>query len=249
MSWFFRRLFYGCSASFGIRPLSTASPPRRRLPRSGTPISACHRMSGCDTRFCLIPGDNFSTFQLLSEALPRGCLEGYRENGLAAGDLVMERARNCTLSFEWHLSDWDNDKLTVMQQRWREHCRTFGLCGGLCVMDFPQGRIHASDIVRPRRARWTVMTGWHCFSRGRRRSAASATSCRTIWQPLSRSRGANANACNGPRQAKTDWKSDRYSHSVKKRERLHRTGRSRELGAKSRAKAIVLASRAGIIAA
>ncbi len=51
----------------------------------------------------------------------------------------MDRARHSTTSFEWRLSDWDAGKLTVMQRRWREHCQTFGLNGGLCVMDFRPG--------------------------------------------------------------------------------------------------------------
>ena len=83
-----------------------------------------------------VPRDPQDAPAVIASAMPRGWLEGYRQNELQAGDMVLARARASTNSFQWQMSDWAVDKLTVIQRRWREHYLLHGITGGLCVLDF-----------------------------------------------------------------------------------------------------------------
>ena len=86
-----------------------------------------------------VPRDAGAPAQVIASAMPKGWLEGYRGNQLFADDLVVARARASTNSFEWQLPDWASDRMTPAQNPLREHCLTFGITGGLCVLDFHPG--------------------------------------------------------------------------------------------------------------
>jgi LuxR family quorum sensing-dependent transcriptional regulator len=75
----------------------------------------------------------------ISMSMPRGWEKGYVENSLVAGDMLFTRARASKQSFAWHLSDWNDEKLLPAQKRWREHNGMFGIKGGLSVLDFHPG--------------------------------------------------------------------------------------------------------------
>lgn len=87
-----------------------------------------------------IPYDGSDAVHTLTSAMPKGWQDGYSRNELWEGDLVAARIRASTNSFEWQLSDWAQDKMSPIQRRWREHCVTFGIDSGLCVLDFHPGR-------------------------------------------------------------------------------------------------------------
>src|SRR6202000_2718700 len=90
---------------------------------------AATRAVGLTHGICIVPTDNFGAFQIIASAMPKGCLEGYIDNGLLAGDLVLDRARLSVQSFQWEMKDWDVSQLTPLQRRWREHCVAHGING------------------------------------------------------------------------------------------------------------------------
>src|SRR5262249_11111262 len=80
-----------------------------------------------------------SQITIIDSAMPKGYVEGYQANDLAVGDLALARASASSNSFEWRISEWPVDKMMPDQRRWREHCRTFGITGGLYILDFRPG--------------------------------------------------------------------------------------------------------------
>ena len=76
---------------------------------------------------------------IVASSLPKGFADGYNRNELWSGDLLLGRARASGASFEWQLTDWPDSALSPAQRRWREHFLTFGILGGLCVLDFRSG--------------------------------------------------------------------------------------------------------------
>lgn len=86
-----------------------------------------------------MPADKNLPPQVIADALPPGWLDEYYARGLSAGDLLTERARRASTSFEWSIGDWDIEALSPEQQRWRDHNLHHGVLGGLIVLDFRRG--------------------------------------------------------------------------------------------------------------
>lgn len=85
------------------------------------------------------PPDPAQPTQVVAEAMPPNWMQTYVEENLAAGDLLTERARLSTTSFEWSLGDWDIAQMTPIQRRWRDHNLHHGIIGGLIILDFRRG--------------------------------------------------------------------------------------------------------------
>ena len=60
----------------------------------------------------LVPADPRESPPVIASAMPRGWLDGYQQNELQTGDMVLARARASTNSFQWEMADWAADKLT-----------------------------------------------------------------------------------------------------------------------------------------
>ena len=209
-------------------------------------LGAAHAV-GLKYGICIIPQDNFRSFEVVAEALPRGCFEGYVDNGLLAGDLILERARTSIQSFDWKLSDWDVTAMSPMQRRWREHCLLYGLLGGECIMDFRPGRpmtliicgadgpMHAHD----RKA--LIFAGHELIQRLREIIVSDA--------PIVALSRRERECLQWAAEGKTDWEIGSILSLSEKTVNVYLARAKLKLGAETKAKAIALAIKNRIIAA
>ena len=196
---------------------------------------------------CVVPQKGRASFQVIADALPNGCLEAYLGNRLYSGDLLAERARMSTASFEWKLSDWDVSAMTPVQKRWRKHCVTFGIAGGLCILDFQLGRemmlaVCGSDTPLAAHDRLALyFAGHEALQRLREITATEPAGLVLLSQ---RERQCLEWAAAG----KTDWEIAQLLSLSEKTVNVYIDRARSKFGVKSRAQAIRLASKAGKIA-
>jgi LuxR family transcriptional regulator, quorum-sensing system regulator BjaR1 len=195
----------------------------------------------------IMPRDTDNSLHIIADALPKGCLEGYSSNGLFAGDLVAERARTSTSSFEWKLADWPVARMSPLQKRWREHCVTFGLMGGLCILDFrrgedmllaicgPDGKLQSHDRLA------LFFAGREALTRIREMRNTAPLGAVPLSQ---RERECLQWAAAG----KTDWETSQILSLSEKTVNVYIDRAKTKFGVKTRAQAIILASKAGLIA-
>jgi LuxR family quorum sensing-dependent transcriptional regulator len=193
-----------------------------------------------------LPHEGDSNIRSIACVLPKGCLEGYVSNELLAGDLVADLIRSSTHSFEWQLSDWDVAKMTPIQRRWREHCMTFKILHGICVLDFrpgenlqlstygPAGKLPDHDRLA------LYFAGQEVLHRLREIGAADPAAAMALSR---RERQCLEWAAAG----KTDWEIGHILSLSEKTVNVYIDRAKGKFGVKSRAQAIVLAAKAGII--
>jgi DNA-binding CsgD family transcriptional regulator len=193
-----------------------------------------------------LPHEADTNIRSIASVLPKGCLEGYLSNELFAGDMVAELMRNTTHSFEWALSDWNVAEMTPLQRRWREHCLTFGIEHGVCVLDFrpgesmqlgtfgPAGRLLDHDRMA------LFFAGQEVLHRLREIGAADTASAAALSR---RERQCLEWAAAG----KTDWEIGHILSLSEKTVNVYIDRAKGKFGVKSRAQAIVLAAKTGAI--
>jgi LuxR family quorum sensing-dependent transcriptional regulator len=209
-------------------------------------LRATRSVGLCNGLACFVPRTAGGKFQLIANAMPEGCWESYIDNKLYAGDLVGERVRTSSYTFEWKLSDWDVAAMTPIQKQWRENLARFDLMGGLCVLDFhrdaeivlglcgPDGQLHPHD----RKA--LDFSGQEVISRLRELTDATPEAALTLSK---RERQCLEWAAAG----KTDWEIAAILSLSEKTVNVYIDRAKAKYGVKSRAQAIVQAARAGII--
>jgi DNA-binding CsgD family transcriptional regulator len=193
-----------------------------------------------------LPHEADTSVRSVASVLPKGCLEGYISNELYAGDLVAEMIRTKTHSFEWRLSDWDVTKMSPIQRRWREHCQTFGLQHGLCVLDFRPGEgmqlgtygLEGTLLDHDRLALY--FAGQEVLHRLREIGATGQAATMALSR---RERQCLEWAAAG----KTDWEIGHILSLSEKTVNVYIDRAKGKFGVKSRAQAIVLAAKAGAI--
>lgn len=183
--------------------------------------------------------------QMLAAAMPPGYLEGYRGNGLLQGDLLLERARGAGHPFDWLLTDWPADKLTAQQRRWVEHNRAFGIEGGLCLVTFRPGEMAVLTLcgqpaaLTARDRKVLFFLGHEIVNRCLQVQADPGA---PVW--LS---GRERECLRWAAAGKTDWEIGQILSLSEKTVNVYITRAKTKFGVKSRAQAILLASRAGHI--
>jgi len=211
------RIYLGMSVAFGIG----------------------HGMLDCRA---LAPG---SQARMLAATMPPGYFEGYRDNDLLQGDLLMERARGAGHPFDWLLTDWPADKLTPPQRRWVEHNRAFGIEGGLCLVTFRPGEMAVLTLcgqpaaLTARDRKVLFFLGHEIVNRCLQDPVDAGV---PVWLSA-RERECLRWAAAG----KTDWEIGQILSLSEKTVNVYITRAKTKFGVKSRAQAIVLASRAGHI--
>ncbi len=187
--------------------------------------------------------------QVISSAMPRGWLDGYQQNQLHAGDMVLAQARASTNSFQWQMSDWAADKLSVIQHRWRDHYLLHGITGGLCVLDFHPNeelmlRLCCKDGRLSTHDRLALCFVGHEVIHRIREIAPTQPSISGIWLSQ-RERQCLEWAAVG----KTDWEIGQILSLSEKTVNVYITRAKAKFGVKTRAQAIVKAARARAITA
>jgi DNA-binding CsgD family transcriptional regulator len=195
---------------------------------------------------CFVPRDPTAEFQLIANALPKGCWEGYIDNHLYHGDLLAARIRASIHTFHWRITDWDADHMTPVQKRWRDHCLMYDLSGGLCVLDFrrdaeillalcgPDGALDRADCTALDFSGQEVVR--------RLRELTDATPAATL--SLSR---RERECLEWVAAGKTDWEIAQILSLSEKTVNIYIDRAKAKFSVKSRAQAVVLASRAGLI--
>ena len=192
------------------------------------------------------PGANAAPV-IVADAMPPHWLQTYFDKGLDAGDLLTPRARSSPVSFEWRLDDWPYDRLTPIQKRWYDHNKAIGIHGGLVVKDFrrgedmvmvvcgPDGALHPHDRLALYFAGHEAML--------RLRELADTLPPRTA--PLSqRERECLQWAAAG----KTDWEIGQILSLSEKTVNVYVERAKAKFGVTTRAQAVVVAMRGGMIA-
>lgn len=183
---------------------------------------------------------------LLAGTMPPGYLETYCAEGLRQGDLLLERARHAGHSFDWRLADWPADRLTAPQRRWIDHNRAFAMEGGLCLMTFRPGEVAVLTLcgqpanLTARDRKVLYFLGHEIVNRTCQQVQARA--CAPVWLS-ERERECLRWAAAG----KTDWEIGQILSLSEKTVNVYIARAKTKFGVKSRAQAILLASRAGHI--
>jgi LuxR family quorum sensing-dependent transcriptional regulator len=197
---------------------------------------------------CFMPPNPDAEIQIISDALPDNWLQEYHSQGLAAGDLLMDRARASKTSFEWTMGDWDLSTLTPIQQRWRDHNLQRGIFGGLSILDFrrgedmlmvicgPDGQLHSHDRLA------LYFTGQEAMLRLREMAGTVPND----HAPLSR---RERECLQWAAVGKTDWEIGRILSLSEKTVNVYIERAKTKFGVSTRGQAVVLALRNGLIAA
>ncbi len=174
---------------------------------------------------------------LLSQAMPGGWEKHYAENSLAAGDMLLARARASKQSFAWQLSDW---------ARWCELNTAFGIRSGLCILDFHPGEESVLTLCgrseplsfHDRLAlNFAGHEAIHCLQKFFEKKALAP-----IWVSQ-RERECLEWAAAG----KTSWEIGQILSLSEKTVNVYITRAMSKLGVKSRTQAILKASKMGVI--
>lgn len=196
----------------------------------------------------LITYDEGGAVHTLTSVMPKGWQEGYDRNALSGGDLVAARIRASTNSFEWRLSDWAQDKISPPQRRWWEHCLTFGINGGLCVLDFHPGKEIALSLfgkdghLAPHDRLALCFAGHEAIHR--LQDLTEGKPVGPVWLSQ-RERQCLEWAAAG----KTDWEIGQILSLSEKTVNVYINRAKCKFNVKTRAQAILKASKAGLIAA
>jgi len=195
---------------------------------------------------CFVPRNPGGEFQLIANAMPKGCWEAYMDDRLYAGDLLGARIRASTYTFHWKMTDWDADAMSPIQKKWRQNLVRFGIAGGLCVLDFHRDAeivlgLCGRDGEIAKHDRMALnFSGQEAILRLRELTEAVPAGA----QPLSaRERQCLEWAAAG----KTDWEIAAILSLSEKTVNVYIDRAKSKYGVKSRAQAIVLAARAGAI--
>lgn len=190
-----------------------------------------------------VPREHQEPPAVIASVMPRGWLDGYQQNELHLGDMVLARARASTNSFEWQLSDWAPDKLSPMQRRWREHYRLHRITGGLCVLDFHPNeeimlRLCSHDVGFTAHDRLALCFVGHEVIHRIRDITAATQPTDTVWLSQ-RERQCLEWAAAG----KTDWEIGQILSLSEKTVNVYINRAKTKFGVKTRAQAILKAAR------
>jgi LuxR family transcriptional regulator, quorum-sensing system regulator BjaR1 len=175
-------------------------------------------------------------------------MQEYRQENMADGDLLAERVVNSTASFDWRMSDWGPATLTPSQRRWYLHNLKHGLDGGLCILDFR----HSENMVLvlcgpdgsmdPHDRKVLMFAGHEAIQRLRELTVAVPMA----YAPLSR---RERECLQWAAAGKTDWEIGHILGLSEKTVNVYIERVKAKYSANTRARAIALAMRDGIIAA
>jgi DNA-binding CsgD family transcriptional regulator len=191
------------------------------------------------------PPDEKEPPRMIAEAMPVGWLRDYYDQGLAQGDLLTPRARQSAFSFEWRMTDWDRDALTAPQQHWYDHNIARDVLGGLIIKDFRRGEnmvllVCGHDGTLETHDRLALyFAGQEAMLRMREMAVPD-------YAPLSR---RERECLQWAAAGKTDWEIGRILSLSDKTVNIYIERAKAKFGTNTRAQAIVLALRGGLIAA
>lgn len=194
------------------------------------------------------PPDPTHAPQMVADALPENWLRDYFEQQLFEGDLLTQRAREATTSFEWSMGDWDVTQMTAAQMRWRDHNLHHGILGGLIILDFRRGE-NMSMVVCGRDGKLDAHDRLALYFAGQEtmlRLREMAVSEPMHYAPLSpRERECLQWVAAG----KTDWEIGQILSLSEKTVNVYVERAKSKFGVTTRAQALVQAMRRGLIAA
>jgi DNA-binding CsgD family transcriptional regulator len=88
---------------------------------------------------CYFPLASPDPFRIVAASCPDGWLEQYQSEGLSEGCMIYDRARTSEASFNWRMSEWDESALTPVQHKWYAHNQRYGMVGGLAILHQTRG--------------------------------------------------------------------------------------------------------------
>ena len=194
---------------------------------------------------CFLPPALDSPVQLVTDAMPENWLSEYYSERLDAGDLLVERARGAIKSFQWRLSDWDIAAMTPGQLQWRDHNLRHGILGGLAVLDFQPGENMLLVVCGPD----GDLEDHDCMAlyfSGQQAILRLREMVHSGYVPLSR---RERECLQWAAAGKTDWEIGQILSLSEKTVNVYIERAKTKFHVPSRAQAIVLAMRAGMLAA
>lgn len=87
---------------------------------------------------CFLPGDQSLDATTFASTLPSGMLQNYAANGYETADPLVTLSMGPTIPTAWKLSDWE-DTASPLRRRWMDDNRAAGLRAGALIADHSDG--------------------------------------------------------------------------------------------------------------